>query len=236
MTRDEVFGTVARRVPYLLVSDADDGDDWVSCAAIVADPAADRARHHVRVRDRRRDGRGVVVHRGVRVPGCRRRARRFRTRPSRPRCRAPESPPCGSTSRALRPSPISARPCTEQPRRQLADELVGAHLQPFVAAVHDAFTVGERLLWGNVAAACAVAFRAVESSGADRRCRCVPARPQFMRRVRARGSTTPVASPQSSSPVARTGTGTGRAAVCGSGRRTARLCDNCSLREPTAAD
>ncbi len=29
--------------------------------------------------------------------------------------------------------------------------------------MHSAFTVGERLLWGNVAAACAVAFRAVES-------------------------------------------------------------------------
>ncbi len=40
MTRDEVLRTVARRVPYLLVSDVGDGDDWVSCAALVADPAA----------------------------------------------------------------------------------------------------------------------------------------------------------------------------------------------------
>ena len=46
----------------------------------------------------------------------------------------------------------------------LAAELIGAHLQPFVAAVHAVFRVGERLLWGNVAAACAVAFRGVESS------------------------------------------------------------------------
>ena len=36
--------------------------------------------------------------------------------------------------------------------------------EPFVGAVHAEFRVGERLLWGNVAAACAVAFRAVESS------------------------------------------------------------------------
>lgn len=48
--------------------------------------------------------------------------------------------------------------------RTVAAELIGAHLQPFVAAVHAAFRVGERLLWGNVAAACAIVFRAVESS------------------------------------------------------------------------
>ncbi len=34
--------------------------------------------------------------------------------------------------------------------------------------MHDAFAVGERLLWGNVAAACAVAFRALEPSRAER--------------------------------------------------------------------
>jgi ferric iron reductase protein FhuF len=41
------------------------------------------------------------------------------------------------------------------------------HFEPFVERVHASFTIGARLLWGNVASSCAVAFRAVESSGAD---------------------------------------------------------------------
>jgi hypothetical protein len=48
------------------------------------------------------------------------------------------------------------------------DALIERHLGPFVATVHDTFRVGERLLRGNVAASCAAAFRAVESSDADR--------------------------------------------------------------------
>jgi ferric iron reductase protein FhuF len=50
---------------------------------------------------------------------------------------------------------------------ELAAAVVDAHLAPFVAAVHRAFRVGDRLLWGNVAASCAVAFRAVEGVAAD---------------------------------------------------------------------
>jgi ferric iron reductase protein FhuF len=49
----------------------------------------------------------------------------------------------------------------------LAHALVDGHFSPFVAAVHAAYTVGERLLWGNVASSCAAVFRALESSGAD---------------------------------------------------------------------
>ena len=36
--RDEVFDAVTRRVPYLSVSRTTDGDDWVSSAALIADP------------------------------------------------------------------------------------------------------------------------------------------------------------------------------------------------------
>lgn len=49
----------------------------------------------------------------------------------------------------------------------IAAAVVESHLVRFVAAVHGAFRVGERLLWGNVAASCAVAFRAVEGVAVD---------------------------------------------------------------------
>ena len=43
--------------------------------------------------------------------------------------------------------------------RSLPDEVL-AHLGPFVATAHRASRIGERLLWGNVAASCAAAFGA----------------------------------------------------------------------------
>jgi iron complex transport system ATP-binding protein len=46
-------------------------------------------------------------------------------------------------------------------------QLVGAHLRPFVDTVREVVDVGERLLWGNAAASCAVALRAVEGAVAD---------------------------------------------------------------------
>jgi ferric iron reductase protein FhuF len=45
--------------------------------------------------------------------------------------------------------------------------LVAGHLRPFVDAVRDVVDVGERLLWGNAAASCAVALRAVEGAFSD---------------------------------------------------------------------
>lgn len=61
----------------------------------------------------------------------------------------------------LDPEPRSGDPV------RLVDELLGGHLTGFIAAVRQVVTVGERLLWGNVAASCATAFRAVEGETAD---------------------------------------------------------------------
>jgi hypothetical protein len=47
---------------------------------------------------------------------------------------------------------------------QLVAELIDGHLSPFIHAVREEVTVGERLLWGNVAASFAVAFRAIEGA------------------------------------------------------------------------
>jgi hypothetical protein len=46
-------------------------------------------------------------------------------------------------------------------------EILDGHLAPFVAAVRRVVRVGERLLWGNAATSCAVAFRAVEGETHD---------------------------------------------------------------------
>jgi ferric iron reductase protein FhuF len=50
----------------------------------------------------------------------------------------------------------------------LAEAIFAAHLVPFVSTVRESQRLGERLIWANVAASCAAAFRAVEGSARDR--------------------------------------------------------------------
>jgi ferric iron reductase protein FhuF len=50
----------------------------------------------------------------------------------------------------------------------LADALLDCHLVPFADRMHEAVTIGARLIRGNVAASCAAAFRAVEGAARDR--------------------------------------------------------------------
>lgn len=116
----------------------------------------------------------------------------------------------------------------------LASALVDTHFRPFIAAVHREFQLGERNLWGNVAAACAVAFRAVESSGADRSA------------VRARADAFfDACGPTFAGLGAFTVVGKGgydgwywdRASCCLWFRTTdSSFCDNCSLLERTELD
>ena len=165
--RDEVFGAVARRVPYLSVSDVTDGDDWVSCAALVANPAptvrntmvalgtadvAVAASLFTEAYAFRVAGVALVAYAlDLPVPDVAPRAVAVRTDKPRPPAVAYLAPELHDTNAP-----------------QLAHDLVGAHFEPFVAAIHDEFTVGERLLWGNVAAACAVAFLAIGDSARAR--------------------------------------------------------------------
>lgn len=46
----------------------------------------------------------------------------------------------------------------------VARVLLAEHCAPLIAAVRECVTVGERLLWGNVAASCAVVFRALDTA------------------------------------------------------------------------
>ncbi len=50
----------------------------------------------------------------------------------------------------------------------LVDAAFTSHLVPFVSTVRACQRLGERLVWANIAASCAAAFRAVEGSARDR--------------------------------------------------------------------
>ncbi|MDA8292429.1 MAG: hypothetical protein M0Z33_12240 [Actinomycetota bacterium] len=50
----------------------------------------------------------------------------------------------------------------------LVDAAFASHLVPFVSTVRSCERLGERLVWANVAASCAAAFRAVEGAARDR--------------------------------------------------------------------
>ena len=50
----------------------------------------------------------------------------------------------------------------------LVDATFASHLAPFVSAVRAWERLGERLVWADIAASCAAAFRAVEGSARDR--------------------------------------------------------------------
>ncbi len=60
-------------------------------------------------------------------------------------------------------SPILGEPSIDR----VAAELLDDHLAPLVESLHAAFTIGDRLLWGNVAASCVTALRALEGAVTD---------------------------------------------------------------------
>jgi len=166
--RDEVFRTVARCVPYLAAASETDGDDWVSCATLIADPAPVV----------RATMAGFETDDDVVAASLFAEAYAFRVAGTALAAYVldlpvPDLAPAAVSVRIDKPRPTAVAYLTPDVHptdaRQLARDLVGAHFEPFVAALHARFTVGERLLWGNVADACAVAFRSVGDSREVRR-------------------------------------------------------------------
>ena len=163
MTRDEVFRTVARRVPYLLVSDVGDGDEWIRGDALIADPAST-------VRNTKP---GFETDDDIVAASLFTEAYAFRVAGVALAAYALDLPVPDVSPHAVAVTVDKPRPAAvayldhdlhATTANQLATDLVGAHFQPLVAAVHNTLTVGERLLWGNVAAACAVAFLSIGDS------------------------------------------------------------------------
>ena len=62
----------------------------------------------------------------------------------------------------LEPSALREDPAAARDAVAALHEVVDVHLAPLVAGVRATTRVGARLLWGNVAASCAVAFRTAE--------------------------------------------------------------------------
>ncbi len=240
-TLDDVLRTVNERVPYLGVRTTpgpNDERDWIGCAALIAN--GDTLETIVRDTNA-----GFETDDDAVAASLFAEAYAFRVAGDTLAAfvlglPVPNTTPAATAVRLDKPRTSAV--AYLDPRVHLADartvaaEIIGAHLQPFVAAVHAEFRVGERLLWGNVAAACAVAFRAVESS---------PMTPAVERSaLRARADEFFVASTQWFDGLGyftivetarRTGWYWNRTSCC-LWFRTASgaVCDNCSLIDPTA--
>ncbi len=169
MTRDEVLAAVAARVSYLRASADADGDDWWRCDTLVSEPTA-----LVDVVRATRDG-FATDDDGV-AASLFTQAYAFRVAGVALAAYAlglpvPDTAPAVTAVRLDKPRPSAVAYRNPAVRALGADELAAqileGHLRPFVESVHASFTVGERLLWGDAAASCAAAFRAVESSGVD---------------------------------------------------------------------
>lgn len=170
MTLDEVLRIVAERVPYLQAATVVDDDDWIGCDTLVDDPAQLAAVVRATKAGFGTDDDAVAASLfteayAFRVAGA----------PVAAYALGLPVPEVGLGAVAIRidkprPSAVAYLEPTvrDADAAGLVDALVDAHLRPFVRSVHEQFRVGERNLWGNVAAACAVAFRAVESSGVER--------------------------------------------------------------------
>ena len=229
MTVDETLTAVAAVVPYLRASTTTDGDDWYSCDALVNDAGV-----LTEVITRSTPGFGTTDP----AVGASLFAQAYAFRAAGVALAAyalglpvPDVAPSTTAVRIDKPRPTQVAHLAPGARAldasELSDRLVAGHLEPFVAAVHAQFRVGERLLHGNVASSCAVAFRAVEGAS-----------PEHRHEVRARAEAFVAATPAfdglGAFSVLRAGEREGwywdRTSCCLWFRTPAEhYCDNCSL-------
>jgi ferric iron reductase protein FhuF len=170
VTLEEVLQAVAARVPYLDATTTPAADGWVSCAALVDDAPTLTALVRATKAGFGTDDDAVAASLFAE-------AYAFRAGGAALAAYAlglavPATEPAYVAVRVDKPRPTAAAYLSPQlgppDARALARSFVGSHMRALVTSLRDQFTIGERLLWGNVAAACAVVFRAVESSGVDR--------------------------------------------------------------------
>lgn len=170
MTIAEVIAAVGGRVAYLRATTDPEGADWRACDALIGSP-----------RELSNVIRGTCGGFGTDdlavAASLFTQAYAFRVASVVLAAYAldlpvPDADPTVTAVRVDKPRPTSVAhwsPTLIAPDvTEVAGSLVDRHLAPLIAAVHREFAVGERLLWGDVAAACAVVFRAVEGSGVDR--------------------------------------------------------------------
>ncbi|MCU1504997.1 MAG: ferric iron reductase [Ilumatobacteraceae bacterium] len=165
---DDVIAAVQARVGYLrCATAAPPAEGWVPCDALVGDPELLRGEI-----DATAAGRGTADPQiaaslyaqayAFRVPSIAVAAYALDLP-------VPAVDPVSTAVRVTRHRPadlaIVEPACMPMDAEALATALFVGHLVPFVAAVRAGTTIGERLLWGNVAGSLATIFRAVQSTG-----------------------------------------------------------------------
>jgi len=229
VTVDDTLTAVAAVVPYLRASTTTEGDDWYSCAALVNDAGVlseviTRSTPGFGTEDPAVGASLFAQAYAFRVAGVALAAYALGLP-------VPDVAPDATAVRVDKPRPTQvahlAPGAHTMDASELSDHLVARHLVPFVTAVHAQYRVGERLLHGNVASSCAVAFRAVEGALPERRDEI---------RVRAESfvAATPVFEGLGAFSIQRAGDREGwywdRTSCCLWFRTAAgQLCDNCSL-------
>lgn len=157
--------TIQTRVSYLRCSqEAPAADGWIRCADLIGDP--DRLRREI---DSTAAGRGTTDPQVA--ASLYTQAYAFRL-PSIAVAAFALGLPVPTTAPELtairlgrhRPAEVAILDgtCTTVDANTFVTELFDAHFAPFVAAVRARTRVGERLLWGNVAASLAAIFRSVD--------------------------------------------------------------------------
>jgi ferric iron reductase protein FhuF len=232
VTLPEVLAAVAGVVPYLRASTATEGADWCSCAQLVTDGPTlagviERATPGFETTEPAVAASLFTQAYAFRIAGVALAAYALGLP-------IPEVAPGATAVRLDKPRPTQiahlAPDVHVMSPRQLSERLVSEHLHRLVTAVHARYRVGERLLWGNVASSCAVAFRAVEGATPDERA-------QVRQRAEAFVVATPSFRGLGRFTIMRTGIREGwywdRTSCCLWFRTTeARYCDNCSLLGP----
>jgi iron complex transport system ATP-binding protein len=229
VTVDDTLTAVAAVVPYLRASTTTEGDHWYRCDALVNDPGVlseviARSTPGFGTEDLAVGASLFAQAYAFRVAGVALAAYALGLP-------VPDVALDATAVRIDKPRPTQVAHLAPGARTmnasELAEHLVAGHLVPFVSAVHAQYRVGERLLHGNVASSCAVAFRAVEGASPE-------GRDEIRARAEAFVAVTPAFEGLGAFSIQRAGDREGwywdRTSCCLWFRTPAEhYCDNCSL-------
>jgi ferric iron reductase protein FhuF len=167
-TTVDVIATVQSRVSYLrCATDAPAAEGWIRCVDLIDDPDRLRAEIDATAAGRGTDDPQVAASLfaqsyAFRVPSIAVAAYALDLP-------IPSTAPATTAIRMTRDRPgelaITDMRCRATDAAALVNELFAEHLAPFIVAVRETTRIGERLMWGNVAASVATIFRAVQSAG-----------------------------------------------------------------------
>jgi len=165
---DQVLAAVGSRVEHLAPPTERPGrtePGWHDCGAITA-ADLDRALDEAETGDRQVAASLLLQSYAYRVAGISLAAYAVGLPWPSPAAPSTSVRLAGGRARAVRYGAAPLGPAGDA--RSLAEALFPGHLVRIVAALRASQRLGERLVWANVAASCAAAFRAVEGAARDR--------------------------------------------------------------------